>query len=361
MSLDFERWRADPTAFFSEALVNPETDEPFELLPAEVEFLKHALERDPVTGKFLRPEWTYSCPKKSGKTTFAALKVIYVTLVLGGRYAEALCFANDHEQAQGRVFQQIRRIVQASPMLRDAAIITASKIEFPITGATITAYSSDYASAAGSNATIVCFDELWAFSTERLHRLWDECTIPPTRKIACRLVTTYAGFTGESTLLEGIYNRGIAGDLVGQGLRVTDDLVMFWSHEPVAPWQDERWIEQQRRSLRPAAFARLFRNEWVSSSAPFITEAEYDACVDAELKPVISSPETLAWAGLDLSTKHDTTALVVATFDRASRRSASCGTVFGGRRSTSRTLSWCCATWRAASGCSGCCSTRTRR
>jgi hypothetical protein len=66
------RWRAEPAAFIEQVLINPETSEPFVLLPAEREFLKHAL----TTGsddRLLHPELIYSAPKKSGKTVFAAL------------------------------------------------------------------------------------------------------------------------------------------------------------------------------------------------------------------------------------------------------------------------------------------------
>jgi hypothetical protein len=87
------------------------------------------------------------------------------------------------------------------------AKVTESKITFPETGATITALASDYAGAAGSNANCVCFDELWAYTSERSRRLWDEMIPPPTRKIACRLTTTYAGFDGESTLLWDLHKR----------------------------------------------------------------------------------------------------------------------------------------------------------
>src|SRR4051794_14125347 len=47
-----------------------------------------------------------------------------------------------------------------------------------------------------------CFDELWGYTSERARRLWDEMITSPARKISCRLTTTYAGFTGESVLLE---------------------------------------------------------------------------------------------------------------------------------------------------------------
>ena len=107
---------------------------------------------------------------------------IYVILVLGGRFAEGYAVANDLEQAQGRVFQSIKRIIAASPVLAEEANITANKVEFPATGATITAIASDYAGSAGANPTITTFDELWGVTSERGHRLWDEMVPPPTRK-----------------------------------------------------------------------------------------------------------------------------------------------------------------------------------
>ena len=99
--------------------------------------------------------------------------MLYIVLRLGGLYAEGYCIANDFEQAQGRVFQQVVRIIKASPLLSGAATITANKVTFA-TGATITALASDYAGAAGANPTIICFDELWAYTSERARRLWDE-------------------------------------------------------------------------------------------------------------------------------------------------------------------------------------------
>ena len=151
-------------------------------------------------------------PKKSGKTTLAAMIVIYVIVVLGGRFGEGYCIANDHEQSLGRVFQQIQRIIKASPHLNQSAKILSSKIEFFATGATITALASDYAGAAGANPTIVVFDELWGYVSESSHRLWDEMVPVPTRKISMRLTVTYAGFSGESDLLWNLYQRGLQGE-----------------------------------------------------------------------------------------------------------------------------------------------------
>src|SRR5437016_16383 len=223
----------------------------------------------------------YSCPKKSGKTATAAMAMIYVVGVLGGRYAEGYCLANDLEQSTGRVFQAIARIVEASPLLRAEAKITQSRIEFASTGATITALASDYAGAAGANPTMVCFDELWGYTSERAHRLWDEMVPVPTRRVSVRLTTTYAGFEGESDLLEAVYKRGLQGEEIAPALYRQEGLLMFWSHEPVAPWQSETWLTQMRGQLRANAFVRMIRNAFVTSESTFVDPTWWARCEDA--------------------------------------------------------------------------------
>src|SRR5262249_37359760 len=110
-----DRWRREPTRFIAEVVRDPETGKPFELLPAERAFLDHAYLTDD-SGRLLYPEQLYSAPKKSGKTAFAALHVLTTTLIYGGPFAEGYAAANDLEQAQGRVFQALRRIVEVSPL-----------------------------------------------------------------------------------------------------------------------------------------------------------------------------------------------------------------------------------------------------
>lgn len=218
------RWRANPIGFIQQVLINPETKRPFVLLDAERVFLTRAFVTGP-DGRLLYPEQIYSCPKKSGKTTFAGIYVITMVLLYGGAYAEAICAANDYEQSVGRVFAAIRRIIECSPLLRDGAKITVDKIT--INDAVITAIPSNYASAAGSNHVVSVFDELWAYVNERSRRLFDELVTPPTRRIACRLTVTYAGFEGESVLLEELYRRGLQQRQVAPDLYAGDGMLMF--------------------------------------------------------------------------------------------------------------------------------------
>jgi phage terminase large subunit-like protein len=315
-----ERWRADPISFIEEVLFDPETGEPFKLLPAERAFLQHSFQLD-ESGRLKYPEQVYGAIKKSGKTGFAALDLLTMILLFGGKFAEGYCVANDLEQAQSRVFQAIKRIVEASPLLAREARVTAEKITFPaFHHATISAIASDYAGAAGNNATVSNFDELWGVTSERGYRLFDEMIPPPTREMACRLITTYAGWSGESVLLEGLYRRGLAQPQIGPSLYAGDGLLMFWSHEPVAPWQDERWLAAMRRDLRPSQYLRMIENRFVTSESSFVDMAKWDACVDPNHRPIITDKSTYVWVGVDASTKHDSTAIVGVTFDRKTKQ-----------------------------------------
>ena len=239
-------------------------------------------------------------------------------LLFGGSFPEATLCANDQEQATGRVFQAIRRIIECSPLLKREAKITESKITFPALNATISAIPSSFAGAAGGNQNISVFDELWAFGSERLFRLWDELVPPPTRKIACRLTVTHAGFEGESTLLEDLYRRGLALPQVGKDLYGGDGFLMFWTHELIAPWQDEAWLASMRRA-RASAWTRQVENKFASVESAFTDMAAWDGCVQPSLGPAPPNRQLPIWIGIDASTKRDSTALVAVAFDKKSQ------------------------------------------
>jgi hypothetical protein len=258
------RWKRDPVAFIREVLINPETGQAFDLYPEQIAFIRWAFTVTP-DGRLPFAELLFSAPKKSGKTALIAMLMIFTIVCIGGPYAEGYCVANDFEQASARVFQAIARIIQASPLLRRSVRLTANKIEFTSTGSVITAIASDYAGAAGSNPNISTFDELWGYTSERSQWLWDEMIPVPTRKVSVRLTATYAGFEGESTLLEGLYKPAMAGEQVGPDLYRSGRMLAFWTHRCCAPWQTQDWLEQMLEQHRPNAYLRQIENRWVSS------------------------------------------------------------------------------------------------
>ena len=302
----------------SSVLFNPATGQPFKLLPAQRTFLEHAFQIGP-NGKLIYTEWVFSCPKKSGKSTFEAIILITAILLYGGSYPEGYILANSQEQGKSRVFEIATRIIRASPLLRDEATITADKIIFRAFDAVIQVLPCDAGSAAGSNAVVAGFDELWDYTSEAARRLWDEMMPPPTRKIAFRLTVTYAGFESESTLLLELYKRGLEQPKLGEDLYGGDGLLMFWSHKPIAPWQDEAWAKAMRRE-RASAYQRQFLNEFATSATSFIDMTKWDDCVDERLSPVPVDLFMKVWIGLDASVKHDMTALCVVGFDVKTKR-----------------------------------------
>jgi phage terminase large subunit-like protein len=288
------------------------------MLPAEREFLKHAFEFD-ADGRLKYSEWVYSAPKKSGKTTFASVLVFTVLILYGPRHAEAYLAANDLEQAASRVYEMCRRIIEASPLLRRECKVSADKITFTATGGTITPLASDAASAAGGHPTIAVFDELWGYVSERARRFWDELIPVPTRRVSCRLTVTYAGFEGESQLLSEMYKRGMQQQQIAPDLYAGDGLLMYWTHAPVAPWQNECWLAEMRRSLRPNQFLRMVENRFVTSESSFVSMAAWDRCVNPQIGPIPSNRALAICVGVDASTKHDQTAIVATAFDKKSQ------------------------------------------
>jgi phage terminase large subunit-like protein len=316
--LNLKRYREDLAnggqLFFNEVLRNPETGKPFLMLDAELWFLKLALKTD-ENGRLLFPELIYSAPKKSGKTMFAAMFVITLIVLFSERFAEAYCCANDLEQASSRVFEMCKRIIEASPLLKRSCKVTSDKITFSATGATITALATDYASAAGGHPTISVFDELWAYTSERARRMWDEMVPVPTRRISCRLTVSYAGFEGESELLYELYQRALKQQKIGDDLYAGDGMLCFWTHKPVAHWQNEAWIEQMRRSLRANQFLRMVENRFVSSESNFVEMPTWDRCTDHKIGHAIADRTLPIWIGIDASVKHDSSAVVAVTFE----------------------------------------------
>src|SRR5262249_8808908 len=154
------RWRQRPVEFIETYLYDPETGRPFKLLLAEKQFLAHAFQLND-DGRLKYPELVYGAIKKSGKTGFAALFLITVLLLFGGRYGEAYGAANAPNGAQGGVFEMASRITEPGPLRGGEPKIPQEKTTFPATAATITALAAHYASAAGGHPCISVHDELW--------------------------------------------------------------------------------------------------------------------------------------------------------------------------------------------------------
>ena len=215
----------------------------------------------------------------------------------------------------GRVFTMIRRIIESCPLLKREAKITQDRITFPAFDVTITAIPSNFATAAGGNQNISVFDELWAFTVRALASSLGRtgsAADPPDRVSfdddVCRLRRRIA-FARRACTSAAERSRRSTTDL-----HAGDGILMFWSHSPVAPWQDERWLAEMRRTLRPNAYQRLVLNEFASAESQFVDMSAWDSCVQPSLTPTLE--RIPIYVGVDASTKRDSTALVAVSFDK---------------------------------------------
>ncbi len=226
----------------------------------------------------------WSQPKKSGKTAIAGAVGAWVALNV--EYPnEVSCVANDQEQSSGRIFaamiptlERFKWNVPKSPR----GVLAYSTIN----GSMVRAITTNYRGEAGGNQGISLWSELWAYSGERLLRLWEEMTPPPTRKFRMRWVETYAGYKNEYGLLWTLYTRVFKDESekeLQEGVfKVWQDLPVYeiedsktlvlWDHTPRMPWQTEEYYKNQETQLRPEAYARLHGNYWQEGSEQFITE-----------------------------------------------------------------------------------------
>jgi phage terminase large subunit-like protein len=187
------------TTFIDKLIKKNELGQPFKLFRHQREILNLAFAFD-ENGKLPYDTIIYSCPK-SGKTTLNAALTLWWALTQEAPN-ECLVVANDLEQAKGRAFASCEGIIKHNPELKEECKAQQKNI-FLDNGTAIRAISSDYQRASGSDHGWVSYEEIWAVTSENGRRLFEELTSVPTRKNSVKFIATYAGFEGESNLLNG--------------------------------------------------------------------------------------------------------------------------------------------------------------
>lgn len=305
----------------SENFYIPETEQPIELAPHQKAILRIAF---PASGEFPFTTVVYSTVKKSGKTAIAGMVARWAA-ECWGPYQEILCLANDFEQAAGRDYKAARTSIELSPgydlkrkVLPGRWLVRDKEMTHYTSRSTIRALASDYKGEAGGNPSLSLWSELWGYDLERMLRLWDELTPSPVRKVSMRWVETYAGWSGESTLLYDLFEQGTkrgdrlhVSDLEALGVEEPDrafaeacrpnDVVPIWVNEDAAllcywdsgerarrmVWQTPDYYDREQASLRESAYNRFHLNFWASRESAFINIDEWDDCKRPALCPVL--------------------------------------------------------------------------
>jgi len=268
----------DPVRWIETHFYIPETNAPIVLMPYQRDVLRYALERG-ADGLFRYSTVLWGDLKKSAKSSIAGAVALW--FAWHNPYDTVRVVANDLKQADSRTFYYIRRAIQLHPQLRRMCRMVRYHIELP-NNTVINAVPVDPKGEAGGGDCFICFTELWAAKNTAAQQMWSETTLSPLKfGRSIRWAETYAGFVGESPVLEQLYDMGVKqGRVVNADLELTDNgrLLALWNTRPRCTWQTPEYYAQEEQAMPPSEFLRLHRNVWAMASNPFVPLEWWNAC-----------------------------------------------------------------------------------
>lgn len=305
----------------------PETaDHRFTLAPYQTACLTEALARDGDILRYSTVVW--SDIKKSIKSCIAAAVALWWADT--HPWASIKIVANDLKQADSREAYYIRRAIDLNRdyFLGERGVKvkpSGYSVDLPLAKSRIEAIAIDPAGEAGGNDDLMIYTELWAWRHEAARRMWTETTLSPTKYgQSMRWVETYAGFTGQSPVLEELYKQAVKEEQRCHLEGAPDDLETYrngrlfclWNTQPRLPWQTAEYYAQEAVSLIPNEFERIHRNHMVRPEEAAIPPEWWEACLDRHplrVDPSGKGEPTPLVIGVDASVSGDCTALSVAS------------------------------------------------
>lgn len=265
-------------------------------------------------------------PRKNGKSHLAAGLALYLLTADGEAGAEVYGAASDRDQA-GIVFQVAKGFVQSDDILDKRCTLYRNSIMVDSTKSTYRCIAADAHSAHGFNAHGIIFDEL---HTQKNRDLWDTLvTSTGARRQPLVIGITTAGFD-QTTICYEIHKYA---EQVRDGI-VEDPafLPVIYAAATEDEWDDpktwakanpnmgvsisEEFIERECKRAKDVpgfrnTFLRLYLNRWTEQADRWISMERWDDCtrdgdLDIELEDGLP-----CWIGIDLSERHDLTAVVL--------------------------------------------------
>lgn len=282
------------------------------LYPSQIIPLREAMRVDEY-GKFVYSTVVWSSIKKSAKSSIAA--AVGMWFAWRKPYSSVKVLGNDLKQAESRVYEYMRRSVMLRPDWRDTVKVNRNKMHFP-NGSVIEAIPVDPMGEAGGNDDLVLYTELWGWKSSKHQTMWTESTLSPTKYgESLRWCESYAGYTGESPVLEQLYDSGVKhGELIDaeyEMYRRSDSrLFALWNTQPLLPWQSKDYYQQEAASLTEKEFLRVHRNQWSSPDSQFVPATWWDDCEDRVACEGVHEPVVV---GMDAATSGDYFAVVTVS------------------------------------------------
>ncbi|MCB2190419.1 MAG: terminase large subunit [Deltaproteobacteria bacterium] len=266
-------------------------------------------------------------PRKNGKTALAAaLALCHLIGPEAEPRGQVYSAASDRDQA-GIIFNELEAIISAVPEFNARVNIQRFRktLEDDLTGSVYMALSSDDRKAHGLSPSFVVYDEL---AQARNRHLYDNLDTG----VGARAEPLFVVISTQSSDTHHVMT-----ELVNYGQQVLDGVVQDESFLPVIfsapldadPWDKKVWkacnpalgdfrsleemrqfaAQAQRIPAKESVFRNLYLNQPVEADTRFIAGPDWDACAGkVDPAALVGRP---CWAGLDLGSTRDLTALVL--------------------------------------------------
>jgi phage terminase large subunit-like protein len=274
-------------------------------------------------------------PRKQGKSLEAAIVAVYVAFFDGEAGAEGYCVATKRDQAK-IVFADATHLVEFSGLKRYIRVLT-NNLSRTATASKLEPLGADHDSTDGLNPNLIITDELHAMKDRGLLDVMETATGSRDQPLHFQITTA------------GNNPVSVCGDQHDYATKILDEVLedetffAFIAHaeegdDPfaVATWKkanphygvsvnpaDLRALATKARHMPTAlaAFKQKRLNIWVNAASPALSMEAYAKGQSAwDPDELLHEP---CWAGVDLSSKLDLTALVLVfppTIGRASWR-----------------------------------------
>lgn len=265
-------------------------------------------------------------PRKNGKSLLASCISLYLLMFDGEMGPQVFAAAADRNQA-GMVFDEARRMVEASPLLAERLYLTKASILHRESLGVFRALSGAPRGKHGTNIHGVVIDEVHEFRDREVYNALTTGSV--ARRQPLEIVITTAG-DDRSTLCRSLYTYA-CGVRDGQ-IEDPHLLPLIFEALPKDDWTDEKvWakanpnlgvsvkIEALREAFRKAEhdtaeatkFRRYHLNMWESTVQRWLP---IDRWRDGRALPQgLDDPGRVWYAGLDLSSTVDLSAFVMVS------------------------------------------------
>jgi phage terminase large subunit-like protein len=300
----------------------------FKLRPFQLDFIKGVYKENANHERPVRTA-VLSMGRKNGKTQLAAaLALCHLCGPESEERGEVYSCANDRFQAS-KIFQEMEAMIIRHPRLRLRCNIMrhTKTIEDIQNNSTYTALSREAKTKMGLNPSFIVYDELGQSPDRDLYDAMDTAMGARANPLMLVISTQAADDLAPMSRLIDYGFQIQSGEI--------DDptfLLAFYATDMDAdPWDEANWeasnpalgdfrsLEDVRRQANQAqklpelqnSFRNLILNQRVAAETRFIERSQWQACAAEPLIP----PRAKVYAGLDLGSTRDLSALVIVYVD----------------------------------------------